>query len=349
MHELRVADVRWLTDDAVCLTFDVPDELRNEYWFTQGQHVTLIHRDGEEELRRSYSICAPAGTGPLRVAVKRVEGGRFSTWATTELRVGQVLGVMTPNGRFSAHVNPAHDKRYGAVAGGSGITPILSNIATVLAVERRSRVTLLNVNRRPSSVMLGAELDALRERHGDRLTIHHVYSREPSPDGRPAGRLDEAALRELFTATMPAGRFHEWLLCGPEGLVNGARAALTELSVSPRRIHHELFAVSDADDGDDPNAPEITCDVTVVLDGRRTELELSSNGPSILDAVLPDRPEAPYSCRDGVCSTCRALVVEGEVRMRRSSGLDSEELADGYALTCQAHPASRRVVLDFDA
>jgi ring-1,2-phenylacetyl-CoA epoxidase subunit PaaE len=348
VHRLCVADVRPLTSDAVCITFEVPDELRDEYWFKQGQHVTLIHRENGEELRRSYSICSAAGTGPLRVAVKRVSGGRFSTWATTELRAGDVLGVMTPNGRFSANVNPAHDKRYVAVAGGSGITPILSNIATVLAVERRSSVTLLNVNRRQASVMLSDELEALVKRHGDRFAIHHVYSREARSDGRPAGRLDRDALVRLFGTTIPAARVDEWLLCGPEGLVEQARSALTELGVNPRRVQHELFAIADAKDDDVRDAPDLACDVTILLNGRATDVTLRADGASILDAILPQRPEAPYSCRDGVCSTCRAKLLEGDVHMRRSSGLDADERHEGYVLTCQAHPLTKRVLLDFD-
>jgi ferredoxin-NADP reductase len=272
VHDLRVAEVRRLTDDAVCVTFDVPDELRNDYWFAQGQSVVLVHRDGDEELRRSYSICAPAGTGPLRVAIKRQEGGRVSTWAAT----------------------------------------------------------------------------ALAERSGGRLEIHHAYSREPWPDGRPPGRLDAAALAELFATTIPAARHDEWLLCGPAELVRAATDALVDAGVPARAVHRELFA----DDGGEPDGalgPDVEAAVTVVLDGRRTDLVVRSSGPAILDALLPERPEAPYSCREGVCSTCRCLVVYGEVTMRRSSGLDAAEKREGYVLACQAHPATERVVLDFDA
>ena len=348
VHDLRVAEVRRLTDDAVCVTFDVPDELRNDYWFAQGQSVVLVHRDGDEELRRSYSICAPAGTGPLRVAIKRQEGGRVSTWATTALAAGDVVGVMTPSGRFSADVNPAQRKRYGAVAAGSGITPILSNVATILAVEKHSRVTLLYANRTAADTMFAEELAALAERSGGRLEIHHAYSREPWPDGRPPGRLDAAALAELFATTIPAARHDEWLLCGPAELVRAATDALVDAGVPARAVHRELFA----DDGDEPDGalgPDVEAAVTVVLDGRRTDLVVPSSGPAILDALLPERPEAPYSCRDGVCSTCRCLVVYGEVTMRRSSGLDAAEKREGYVLACQAHPATERVVLDFDA
>jgi ring-1,2-phenylacetyl-CoA epoxidase subunit PaaE len=349
VHDLRVADVRRLTEDAVCVTFEVPDELRHDYWFKQGQSVVLVRRDGEEELRRSYSICAPAGTGPLRVAIKRQEGGRVSTWATTELAVGDVVGVMTPSGRFSADVNPAQRKRYGAVAAGSGITPILSNVATILAVEKHSRVTLLYANRTAGEVMFADELAMLAERYGGRLEIHHAYSREPWPGGRPAGRLDATALTELFATTIPAARHDEWLLCGPAELVHAATDALVAAGVPPRAVHRELFAADDDPLTDGEPGPELEAEVTVVLDGRRTELLMSSSGPAILDAVLPERPEAPYSCRDGVCSTCRCLLVEGEVTMRRSSGLDAAEKRAGYVLACQAQPASRRVVLDFDA
>jgi ring-1,2-phenylacetyl-CoA epoxidase subunit PaaE len=345
LHDLVVAEVRPLTDDATSVTFEVPDELREQYRFVQGQHVVLVHTLGSEELRRSYSISAPLGAKELRVAVKRQAGGRFSTWLTTELRPGDVLGVMTPSGRFFTELNPAAVQHYGAVAGGSGITPIFSNIATILEVERRSRVSLLYVNREPSSVMLATDLDDLLARHPDRLVVHHHYSRA---SGAIGGRLGGVELQVLLDGALRATSIHEWLLCGPEGLLDDVSKALAGLGVDARSVHRELFGHAPGVDDAPVIGPEVDSQVTAVLNGTSTSFELSSSGISLLDALLPLRPEAPYACREGVCATCRALVVEGEVVMKRASGLDQNERRAGYVLTCQAHPAATRVVLDYD-
>lgn len=349
VHDLEVAEVRPLTEDAVCITFAVPDELTEDYRFRPGQHVVLIRRDSdeEEEVRRSYSICSRVG-GPLRVAVKRQPGGIFSTWATSELRAGDVLGVMTPTGRFSLDLLPSHAKHYAAIAAGSGITPILSNIATVLELERRSRVTLLYANRTRNTAMFHDELEELRARHPDRFALHHVLSREPS-NGHLHGRLTRARLGELLGDVVPAASVDEWLLCGPLSLLDEATVALNEHAVPPYTVRRELFTTSaEPDEPDDDGAPVVDSEVTVVLNGERTSLRVAPSDGPILDAVLPLRPEIPYSCREGVCTTCRARAVEGAVTMRRSSGLDSTERRAGYVLACQAQPVSEHVVLDFD-
>jgi len=349
-HQLPVRDVQRLTEDAVCVTFDVPPELRDEFQFAQGQHLTVIGRQGDEELRRSYSICAPAGKDPLRIAIKRIPDGRFSTWATTELRAGDVLDVMTPTGHFRTNVNPANARHYGAIAAGSGITPVLSNVATILEVERRSRVTLLYANRSLDTAMFVDELEALRERYPGRFTMHHCLSRESRSLGQLTGRLTREAMAALWRDAVAVDQIDEWLLCGPPELVTAASETLVEAGAPPRSLHRELFVADEAEEATPLDLDrDVDSAVTVILGGRRTDLTVRSSGPSILDAVLPLRADAPYACRDGVCATCRAMVIEGEVRMQRSSGLDPDEVVAGYVLACQAHPVSERVVLDFDA
>jgi ring-1,2-phenylacetyl-CoA epoxidase subunit PaaE len=347
VHPLHVAEVQPLTDDAVAITFAVPDELREDYRFRPGQHLVLVRRDGEKETRRSYSICAPAG-GPLRVAVKRQPGGLFSTWATRKLRAGDVLGVMTPTGRFCLDLLPTHAKHYVAIAAGSGITPILSHIATLLEVERRSRVTLLYANRLQRSTMFHDELCALRERHPDRLAVHHVLSREPAPGDHLRGRLTAGRLRELFRDVVHAEGVDEWLMCGPSSLVEDVTSVLAELAVPTRAVHRELFTAGEAEGAEPSDGIIVDSEVTVVLGGERTTVRVAASDGPILDALLAVRPEIPYSCREGVCATCRARTVEGAVTMGRSSGLDAGEQAAGYVLACQARPVSERVVLDFD-
>jgi ring-1,2-phenylacetyl-CoA epoxidase subunit PaaE len=346
VHPLRVAEVHPLTDEAVAITFVVPDELREDYRFRPGQHLVLVRREGEQEARRSYSICAPAG-GPLRVAVKRQPGGLFSTWATSRLRRGDVLGVMTPTGRFCLDLLPNHAKHYVAIAAGSGITPILSHVATVLEVERRSRVTLLYANRLRRSTMFHDELCVLRERHPDRFVVQHVFSREPAPGAHLRGRLTAPRLRELFADIVPAQGVDEWLMCGPSSLVEDVTSVLAELAVPPHAVHRELFTAGEADVAE-PEDVVVDSEVTVVLGGERTTVHVPASDGPILDALLAARPEVPYSCREGVCATCRARTVEGAVTMRRSSGLGAGELTAGYVLACQARPVSEHVVLDFD-
>jgi ring-1,2-phenylacetyl-CoA epoxidase subunit PaaE len=342
LHRLRVADVQPLTDDSVCVTFAVPDELRDDFRFRPGQHLVLVHPDGVT--RRTYSICTPAG-GALRVGVKRQDGGLFSTWVTGELRAGDELDVMTPMGRFCLNLLPPHRKHYAAIAVGSGITPVLSHVSTVLEVERHSTVTLVYANRTRAGTMFAAEVDDLAARYGDRFTVHHVLSRETTPGDHLTGRLTG----ELLRTTVPPGDVDEWLLCGPEELVGDITALLGSLSVPARSIHRELFTSGEADAAEEPSGVVVDSDVTVIVRGEKTTVRVGPDDHSVLDAVLPLRPEVPYSCRDGVCATCRALTVEGSVVMRRTTGLDADELGAGYVLTCQARPTSDRVVLDLDA
>ncbi|MHA6795610.1 2Fe-2S iron-sulfur cluster-binding protein [Pseudonocardia bannensis] len=347
LHSLVVEEIRPLTDDAVLVAFTVPDHLREAYRFKHGQHVTVVHRTDAGELRRSYSICAPAGSGGLRVAIRRVPGGAFSGYATEQLRVGDTLAVLTPTGRFTTELDAAAAKHYVAIAGGSGITPILSMTVTILEGEPQSRVTLLYANRSPSSTMFLDELEALRDVHGARLSVCHHWSREaPAGEAGPR-RLGPDSVRDLLERCPPVD---EWIMCGPLGLVQGIAATLEEHGVDQNTIHQELFTAAGVDDlTNGHDRPLVHSEVTLRMDGEDSTLTLSSRGVSVLAAALPLRPDLPYSCSDGICATCRVKVVEGQVEMDRCSALDRAEIRQGYVLACQAHPISERVLLDFDA
>ncbi|HEX3605687.1 MAG TPA: 1,2-phenylacetyl-CoA epoxidase subunit PaaE [Candidatus Dormibacteraeota bacterium] len=350
LHELRVTAVEPLTDDSVTITFAVPPELGDDYAFTQGQHVSVRCTVAGDEVRRSYSICTPAGSGVLRIAVKRLEGGVFSGHAHTRLRAGDMLEVMTPTGRFHTPLDPASARHHVAIAAGSGITPVLSIIATTLAVEPRSRVTLLYGNRTSAGIMFLEELFDLKNRHPERFQLVNVLSRERLDAELLSGRIDAQRLGRLLDALLPGGA-DEWFVCGPRAMIEGARATLLERGVEAARIHSELFH-SGRDPGRAPAAPAAAgageSRVTILLDGRSSTVTLAAAGEPILDAALRVRADAPFACKDGVCGTCRARVVSGRVSMDGNQALEPDEVAAGFVLACQSHPVTPEVTLDFD-
>ena len=352
-HSLRVRRVTPLTHDAVTVEFDVPPELAGAYAFTQGQHITIRWGpDGAQE-RRNYSICAPVSSRMLRIAVRRLGGGAFSTYVAERLRAGDRLEVMTPTGRFFTDLDAANSKHYVAIAAGSGITPILSILATTLETEPRSRFTLLYGNRDLRSIMFLDELRELTGGYPDRFTLLNILSREPQEAELLLGRLDRAKLETLFSTAVSVEAVDEWFLCGPYDMVDGARRLLLERGVAERHVHTELFFVADTPAMSTPPDPapktETASSVTVVLDGRRTTFDLAPHGESILEAVLRRRTDAPFACKGGVCGTCRAKLLEGDVEMARNWALEDAEMARGYVLTCQSRPRSPTVVLDYDA
>jgi ring-1,2-phenylacetyl-CoA epoxidase subunit PaaE len=352
-HPLRVAEVERVTEDAVAITFEVPDDLRADYAFTQGQHLTVRMEIDGEEVRRNYSICAPATSGRLRIGVKRLAGGAFSGHATSALQVGDVVDVMTPTGRFFTPLDPANAKHYCAVAAGSGITPVLSIVATILEVEPASTVTLVYGNRTTASVMFLEELADLKDRHPTRFRLVNVLSREPQEVELFSGRIDADKLRRLMLTLVPADTVDEWFLCGPFAMVEEARKVLSETGVDPRHVHTELFHVEGEAPREsvvvDDERAEGTSTVTVTLDGRASTLQVPRSGVRILDAVLQVRADAPYACKGGVCGTCRAKLLSGEVAMDRNYALEPDEVEGGFVLACQSRPVSDEVELDFDA
>jgi len=341
-HPLRVESVERLTSDSTVVTFTVPEDLAREYAYVQGQHITLRAVIDGSEQRRSYSICAPVSARELRVAVKQIEGGVFSTYVNEVLRPGDILDVMTPTGRFHTGLTEGQSRKYVGVVAGSGITPVLSILATTLEVERGSRFELVYGNRTSASTMFLAELEALLAQHPDRLRVHHVRSRE---DTAIAGRVDGPLVRSLLDD--PAAEVDAWFLCGPEGMVDSVAADLAATGVDTARIHTEVFhtvaepAIALSSD--------VVSQVTVAIDGIEQSFQLAAAGDTILDAALQAGLDAPYSCAGGACGTCRAKVLLGRAVMDQNHALDADEVANGYVLTCQAHPTSEELRVDYDA
>ncbi len=348
-HPLRISAVEQLTDDSVAVTFEVPPELRETFRHTPGQHLALRRMVDGEEIRRTYSICAaasPADEDPvLRVGIRLVDGGEFSTYALKELAVGHTVEVMPPMGRFLLEPRPGY---FAAVVGGSGITPVLSMAATLLAREPKARFCLIRSDRTVASTMFLDDVADLKDRFPDRFQLVTTLSREEQQSGLPSGRLDQERLTTLLPSMLPVADVDGWFLCGPFGLVLGAERALRGLGVDRSRIHQEIFHV---DDGSAPAAPSVAAPahatLTATLDGRSGKWPVQE-GDSLLETVLRSRSDAPYACKGGVCGTCRAFLVSGEVRMDRNFALEPEETEAGYVLACQSHPATPEVELDFD-
>ncbi len=347
-HALRVADVERLCADAVAVTFEVPPELADEFRFRPGQYLTLrLVVEGREE-RRSYSICAPAGSLP-KVGVRRVDTGLFSEWLVDRLQPGDEIEVSPPSGSFTPDI--AAGSHHGLIAAGSGITPVLSIAASVLAAAPDTAVTLLYGNRRTDTVMFTEEIADLKNAYGPRLHLLHVLSREPMEAEIFTGRLDADKLRTLLSSLVDTSDVDHWWLCGPLGMTEDAVEVLTGFGVDRKRVHRELFYV------DEP-PPELhrpdaevsgeTSEVTVVLNGRATTLTLP-RAETVLDSAQQVRGDLPFACKGGVCGTCRAKVTDGDVTMRRNFALEDDEVDAGFVLTCQTLPVSATVTVDFDA
>lgn len=341
-HRLRVAALEPAADDAVALTLDVPDELREAFRWRAGQHVTL---NGDDGVRRSFSICTPPSSGVLRVGVRRLPGGHFSGEVLDRLRPGDELEVMTPVGGFTPDLDPRSSRHHVLVAAGSGITPLLSVAATLLEEEPRSRVTLVRADRTAGSVMFLDEVADLKDAHVDRFRVVQLLSREPGDVELFSGRLDGARLQRLRTALL--GPVDEWYLCGPQAMVADLTATLHGSGAGP--VRSELFHADPVPRAVLPETvPEGASRVTVRIDGRSTTFPLEPGAEPVLDAALRVRPELPFACRGGVCGTCRARLLSGTVAMDARWALEDDEVAGGHVLTCQAHPTSAEVVLDYD-
>jgi ring-1,2-phenylacetyl-CoA epoxidase subunit PaaE len=347
-HTLTVAEVTPLCDDAVAITFDVPSVLAADYDFRPGQSLTLRRMvDGREE-RRSYSICAPAGAKP-RIGVREVPDGLFSTWLVHDVRPGDEIEVATPTGNFTPDLSePGH---HVLIAAGSGITPVLSILSSVLA-DPASAATVLYGNRRTSTVMFADELADLKDRWPARLDLVHVLSREPREADLFTGRLDTEKLTRLLDVLVDPDSVDHWWLCGPFDMVTGAKALLESLDVPADRVHQELFYVDDVPPEpvrhEEPGVVGASSEVTVLLDGRSTTTSIPRD-TRILDGAQRARPDLPFACKGGVCGTCRAKVMAGEVNMLRNFALEPAETAAGFVLTCQSVPVSEQITVDFDA
>jgi ring-1,2-phenylacetyl-CoA epoxidase subunit PaaE len=343
-HELTVAQVDSLCDDAVAVTFDVPAELAADYAFLPGQSLTLRRLVGGREERRSYSICAAAGE-PLRIGVREVPGGAVSGWLVREVRPGDRIEVQPPSGSFTADLHGRHV----LIAAGSGITPVLSITASALR-HPGAEATVLYGNRRADSVMFADEIADLKDSYPVRLQVAHVLSREPQEVELFSGRMDADRLRRLLPALCAVDSVDHWWLCGPYGMVSDAMQVLSELGVPAGRVHRELFYVEEAppDQERHTEQPISGCEVTVILDGRTSTVTIPPGTP-VLDGAQRARPDLPFACKGGVCGTCRAQLRSGEVRMRRNFALEQAELDAGFVLTCQSLPVTEQITVDYDA
>ncbi|MGY6536858.1 MAG: 1,2-phenylacetyl-CoA epoxidase subunit PaaE [Pararhodobacter sp.] len=350
---LDVVDVRKDTRDAVVVTLRPRPEDAEKFGFIQGQYLTFRREFDGEELRRSYSICAGLDEGFLRVGIKRVDGGAFSTWANENLAPGAVLEAMAPMGNFHTALDPAAARHYLGFAGGSGITPVLSIIKTVLAREPKARFTLVYANRQVASIMFREELEDLKNLYLGRLSVLHVLEAEGQDIDLFTGRIDEEKLQGLFTHWVDPASVSLAFICGPEPMMLTIANALRAHGLSDDQIKFELFASGQpgrarqkavSHSADTAEA----CEATVTLDGTTRTFRMPKQGESLLDAALASNLDAPYACKAGVCSTCRAKVLEGETEMLVNHALEDYEVRQGYVLTCQCYPLSDRVVVSYD-
>ncbi|SJZ33151.1 1,2-phenylacetyl-CoA epoxidase subunit PaaE [Sediminibacterium ginsengisoli] len=353
-HPVKVKDIRRETNDCVSISFDIPAQLQETFAYTQGQYITLRTHINGEEVRRSYSVCSSPLDHELRIAVKQVAHGTFSTYANEELRKGDTLEAMPPMGKFFTPLSPANSKNYTGFAAGSGITPLLSIIKTTLRTEPGSSFTLVYGNRNRHSIIFKEELEALKNKYMSRFRVIYILSREKTDAAIHFGRIDAEKCSALCEKNIDLRSTDDFFLCGPEEMIFSVKAQLEQLGVDSKKIHFELFTAPDQKKAtvaasDKSGRPDASSNITIRLDGVSFGFELPFEGPSILDAALKNGADLPYACKGGVCCTCRAKLVEGEVDMDVNYGLEQEEIEQGFVLTCQSHPRTERVVLDFDA
>jgi ring-1,2-phenylacetyl-CoA epoxidase subunit PaaE len=351
-HSLTVASVTRDTRDAVLVSFDVPDELAAAYAYQPGQHLTLRANIDGQDLRRSYSICSSVQDRRLRVGIKKVAGGQFSTWANEQIKPGMQLDVMPPMGAFHVPLAPDHRRHYLGFAAGSGITPLFSIIKTTLETEPHSRFTLVYGNRASSTVMLRDELADLKDRFLQRLSVVHVMSREKQDLDLFNGRIDGAKCEALCRQWVPVADIDMAFICGPEAMMLQVSSALQALGLGKEQIRAELFAAGTAQRTETRRVVAAgtvgECEVTLVIDGSHQSFTMARDSESVLDAGLAQGIDIRYACKGGICATCRCKVVEGKVDMDANHVLEDYEIARGFVLSCQAFPASDKLVLDFD-
>ncbi len=343
-HTLTISEVRKETPNSVCITFNVPDELKDEFKFTAGQYISLKHIHNESEIRRTYSICSSPGSGKLSVGIKKLKNGTFSDYANTELKEGDTLEVKSPEGNFKLVTNPDHTKNYLAVAAGSGITPILSLITAVLEDEPKSTVSLIFGNQSLEETMFADEIERLKASYPERFFAEYIFSRRDEDFGL-VGRIDRSTMKYLLKNRFEGSEFDAYYLCGPEEMIHVISGLLQEKGVSEGDIHSELFTSSI--EGNLQEAHDGITKVTITLDDEIETFNMSQD-ISVLEACLEKGLDAPYSCQGGICSTCIARLTEGKAAMRNNQILTDEEIAEGLILTCQAHPSTPTLSIDYD-
>lgn len=352
-HTLRVCDVRKETEEATSLCFEVPADLADDYRFIQGQYLTLKAEINGEELRRPYSVCSGLDEGELRVAVKQLPGGRFSGYVNGDVAPGDMIDVMTPMGNFHVPLDPDASRHYVGIAGGSGITPFMSIIKTVLAREPHSEFTLFYGNRGFDTIMFRDALADLKDVHLGRLRVFHVLSDDIPELPLFGGLLDEEKIRELSGKLIDVDAVDQFFICGPGPMMEAAKTVLKDLGVEDTKVKLEVFGTPAPHAGalrsSEPQViDERSSDVTIVLNGNRTKISVPYEGTPVLDAALDRKLDLPFACKGGVCCTCKAKLVEGEVRMDINYGLEPDEIEAGYILTCQSHPLTETLVVDYD-
>lgn len=357
-HSLKIAHVQPETDTAICATFSVPEALQDTFRFTQGQFLTLRSMIDGEDVRRSYSICSGVNDGQMRVGIKRVRGGKFSNYANDQFKPGTEVDVMPPQGNFHTQLDPANKKNYMCIAAGSGITPILSIVRSILSVEPESNVTLIYGNRRTTSVMFKEDLGFVKNRYMDRFTWINIMDEEDQGSDLLNGIIDNAKGSALHKGKLiNIFKTDDVFICGPEAMMSEVSRGFRASGFDDSRIHYELFANSSEDSEKlleksqhriATYGEEKSSKVTVKADGRGIKFDLATVGENILDAGIHNGLDLPYACKAGVCSTCKAKLVKGEVDMDLTHGLEQHEIEAGYILTCQAHPISEEVEVDFD-
>jgi ring-1,2-phenylacetyl-CoA epoxidase subunit PaaE len=351
-HKITVKDIRKETNDCVSIAFDIPGELKNDFIFKQGQNITIKSIINGEEIRRSYSICSSPFDNELRVAVKKVYDGAFSSFANQQLKKGDVLDVLPPTGTFFTELNITNKKSYVFFAAGSGITPVISIIKTILLTETRSSVTLVYGNKNVSSIIFKEDIEALKDKYLQRFRTFYVLSRERTDATINYGRIDAEKCNQ-FSGLIDFTSVDEFFICGPEGMIFAVKEFLESKGVESNKIHFELFTTPTRKNTKIYTAvtakEDVGSEIIVKSDGRSFNFKLDYNSNTILDAALAQGADLPFACKGGVCTTCRAKLIEGEIEMEANYGLEPDEVKAGFILTCQSHPRSKKVVVDFDS
>ena len=353
---LKIKDIRKETADCVSVSFEIPAEWKDEFQFRQGQNITVRTFIEGKEIRRSYSICSSPLDNELRIAVKKIENGKFSSYANHQLKKNNTIDVLPPTGQFFTELNPSNKKNYLAFAAGSGITPIISIIKTTLATEQQSSFSLVYGNRNRNSIIFKEELEALKNLYMDRFSVHHILSREKTDASVNYGRIDAEKCNALFKNLIDLELVNEFFICGPEEMIFSVKNWLESQGIEKRKIHFELFTVPGQNSVMNKPAersalyPSNTSisKVNIKLDGITFDFDLAYNSEPILDAALKQGADLPFACKGGVCATCRAKLISGKVEMDNNYALQPEELEAGFILTCQSHPRTEQVVIDFD-
>lgn len=353
-HKLKVIDIREETAECKSIAFAIPKELEADFAYVQGQYLTLRTVINGEDVRRSYSLCSSPLDGEWRVAIKKIEGGKFSTFANENLQVGDTLDAMPPLGRFFTKTAVEHQKHYIAFAAGSGITPILSIMKTILLTEPNSQFTLVYGNKNTSSIIFHEAIEKLKNKFMTRLSVYYLLSREGLEEPILNGRITKEKCKDLFDNLIDVQTGDEFFICGPESMIFAVKDVLQDIGVTSNNIHFELFTSPDGKLGESKKRVIAqgeqgkVCEVSVISDGRTFVFDLAFGENNLLDAAMQQGADLPYACKGGVCCTCKARVLEGEVEMDINYGLVEEEVKAGFVLTCRSYPKSKKVSINFD-